>query len=137
MEIHIMQNKDTGGRPPIYNDPIIFNKKVDEYFSTGCKYITIGIDKDGNIIKLKKYTINGLALYLGFSSKQSLYEYGKKTGFIDPIKKARTMIEQMYEEMLASKYSTGAIFALKNMGWKDKTEIDHTVTNDTIKVTIE
>ena len=28
-----------------------------------------------------------------------------------------------YEQLLESKGATGAIFALKNMGWKDKTEM--------------
>ena len=133
------EEKNIGGRPLKYKNPDEFNAKVNEYFKTGCKQIILGIDKEGNKVTVQKYTINGLALYLGFSSKQSLYEYGKRDGFIDPIKKARTMIEEMYEEMLASKYSTGAIFALKNMGWKDKTEVDNNIKieDNTIKVTIE
>lgn len=34
------------------------------------------------------------------------------------------MIEMSYEEKLNTKGVAGAIFALKNMGWKDKAEMD-------------
>ena len=33
-------------------------------------------------------------------------------------------IEMEYEQLLESKGSTGAIFALKNMGWSDKSLLD-------------
>jgi hypothetical protein len=32
-----------------------------------------------------------------------------------------------YEENLMDKACTGSIFALKNMGWSDKSEIDHNI----------
>lgn len=34
------------------------------------------------------------------------------------------MVEMAYEHKLSSINVTGAIFALKNMGWKDKSEMD-------------
>jgi hypothetical protein len=36
----------------------------------------------------------------------------------------KSMVEMSYEQKLSSKDVTGAIFALKNMGWKDKSEMD-------------
>lgn len=34
------------------------------------------------------------------------------------------MVEMAYEHKLSTSNVTGAIFALKNMGWKDKSEMD-------------
>lgn len=95
------------GRPPIWDDPEAFQKAVDEYF-------------DEN--ESPKWS--GLALHLGFESRKSLWEYGKKPEFSNPVKKALLRIEQYYEDNLLTRNATGAIFALKNFDWKDKQEID-------------
>jgi len=95
------------GRPPIWTDPEAFSKKVDEYFETQ-----------------NPITWSGLALYLGFESRQSLEDYKSKPEFSYPIKKALLRIEQMYEGNISKNNPAGAIFALKNFGWKDKQEID-------------
>src|SRR5690349_15595622 len=65
-------------------------------------------------------TITGLALYLGFESRQSFYDYEEREEFSYAIKRARTRIEYEYEKKLSGNNCTGPIFALKNMGWKDK-----------------
>ena len=96
-----------GGRPPIWDDPEAFAKKVDEYFETE-QFITW----------------SGLALYLGFESRQSLEDYKKKDGFSYPIKKALLRIENKYEQSIEGRNPAGAIFALKNFGWKDKQEVE-------------
>ena len=97
------------GRPPIWTDPEAFDKKVDEYFA------------NNNI------TWSGLALYLGFESRKSLDDYKKKPEFSYSIKKALLRIESYYEEnILEKKNPAGAIFALKNFGWKDKQEHEQT-----------
>ena len=44
------------------------------------------------------------------------------------------MVESEYESMLESKSVTGAIFALKNMKWKDKTEVEQTVKDVTNEI---
>lgn len=75
--------------------------------------------------EIAKWTITGLTLFLGFCDRQSLYDYQKKEEFTGIIKKCRLMVEMAYEEKLSSKDVTGAIFALKNMGWKDKSEVDN------------
>lgn len=98
------------GRPPKWDNPEAFSKAVDEYFDTD-----------------PEPTWTGLALFLDFESRQSLWEYGKKDGFSLPIKKALLRIEQEYEKGLRSKNPTGSIFALKNFNWKDRQEIDQTV----------
>lgn len=73
----------------------------------------------------KPMTFAGLAYSLGFLSRQSLYEYSKRTDELSlPIKSALLRIEQDYEENLRAASCTGSIFALKNRGWTDKTELD-------------
>lgn len=71
-------------------------------------------------------TVTGLALHLGFNSKDTLYQYSKKEEFSDSIKKGLSMVEKHHELQIAyGDKCTGNIFALKNMGWKDKVEQDN------------
>ena len=69
-------------------------------------------------------TMTGLALALGFCSRQSLYDYEGRDAFSYTIKIARLRVENSYEEHLFTKSCTGAIFGLKNLGWKDKVETE-------------
>jgi hypothetical protein len=116
---------NNGGRPALFKTPDELQLKVDEYFNGGAhkkQYPTaVGI------VEIPVYTISGLAYFLGFTSRSTFYEYENKIEFSDNIKKAKLRIEMSYEETLQDKAPTGAIFALKNMGWSDKTEIDHNV----------
>jgi len=80
-------------------------------------------------------TITGLALFLGFVSRQSVYDYEKTGEFSYTIKEARLRVENGYEKALMTRNSTGAIFALKNFGWTDKQEIDHKSTDGTMSPT--
>ena len=95
------------GRPRVYDDAESMQKDIDGYFETETKL-----------------TVTGLALALGFESRQSLYDYEENNDFSYIVKKARLRIENGYEKRLHEQACTGAIFALKNMGWKDKTEQD-------------
>ena len=71
-----------------------------------------------------KWTIAGLAAFLGVDRK-TLYNYKENDELFHIIKDAINKIEACYEERLIySNAPTGVIFALKNMGWKDKTEQD-------------
>ena len=113
-----------GGRPPFYSDPDELQKKIDTYF-IACpdeKEISVGLER----IKIPVFTICGLAYHLGFESRQSFYAYEDKLEFSYIIKRARLRIEKNYEQNLQFNNPTGSIFALKNMDWKDKSEIDHT-----------
>lgn len=71
-------------------------------------------------------TVAGLALWLGFEDRQSIYDYKERPAFSCTIKRAITRIEEYAELQLLSGEgsATGAIFWLKNHGWKDKTEVD-------------
>ena len=101
-----------GGRPRKYDSPEEFDIKVDEYYrhcrATG-----------------EPITWTGLALYLGFSSRQSIDEYLNYDGFSDSVKRAKTLVEYGYEKLLHRGSNAAApIFALKNFGWNDKQEGD-------------
>ena len=100
------------GRPRIYDSPEDFEAKVYEY-QDHCKEAK------------EPVTWTGLALFMGFSSRQSIDEYQKYPEFSDSVKKAKTFIEWHYEMRLCGDKPTGAIFALKNMGWADKQELSH------------
>ena len=70
-----------------------------------------------------KPTLSGLAYYIGLS-RQSLYDYKASDKYSYIIKKATALVESMYEErLLYSDKPTGVIFALKNMNWTDRQEI--------------
>lgn len=81
----------------------------------------------------KPKTLTGLILALGLSSRQSLDEYKNYEGFSDSVKRAKAVIENAYEERLHGTASTGAIFALKNMGWSDRQELDHSSSDGSMK----
>ncbi len=71
-------------------------------------------------------TLTGLILALGLSCRDSLDEYKKYPGFSDSVKRAKLYIENAYENRLCGDKPTGPIFALKNFGWSDKSEVDVT-----------
>lgn len=99
---------------------------IEEYFVSGVKIkkVVCGPPNRRYTEDVNVPTITGLALYLGFESRQSFYDYEKHPEFSYTIKKARLLIENEYEEQLQAGNTVGAIFALKNMGWKDKHEVE-------------
>ncbi len=117
---------NNGGRPPKYENVEQLEEKINEYFNEGVKVRTVLIGKAPNqtTIKIEVPTITGLTFYLGFESRNSFYAYGKKQEFKYIVKRARLFVECEYEEQLQHGNTTGAIFALKNMGWKDRMEYD-------------
>jgi hypothetical protein len=119
------------GRPPFYETPEQFEAKVADYFDNPpTKPMRFGND----VIEVPVPTITGLALHLGFESRQSFYDYESKAGFTYTVKKARAKIEKHYEELLQTGGGAGAIFALKNFGWKDKTETDLTSNGEAVGI---
>lgn len=100
---------------------------IDEYFKSGisAKIFVIGVAPYEREVKVEMPTITELAHYLGFESRQSIYAYELDGRFSYIIKRARLKIEINYEQRLHLASPTGAIFALKNMGWSDKSEIAH------------
>jgi hypothetical protein len=71
-----------------------------------------------------KPTIAGLAVFLGMD-RQTLYNYRERDEFFDILKEGVNKIESKYEgRLIYENNPTGVIFALKNMGWRDKVEQD-------------
>lgn len=114
--------------PPTFKTPEELENKIDDYFNNGVrvKEYIIGRVPNQTTVKIPVPTITGLCYYLGFASRQSFYDYEKNTNYSYTIKRARLFIEQEYEEQLQHGNTTGAIFALKNMGWKDSQSLEHT-----------
>ena len=114
------------GRPPFYESVEQLQKAIDDYFNKGVetKKIVIGKGETARIEEIPVPTISGLVYYLGFESRQSFYDYEEKPEFTYTVKRARLWIEKEYEAQLNIGNTVGAIFALKNMGWKDKTETE-------------
>ena len=107
------------GRPPKYKTAAELQEKIDEYF--------VVVEASGD-----KVTITGLILACDFESRQAFYRLEKNDELSYTIKRAHLQVENHYETMLQGNAVTGPIFALKNLGWTDKQEIDHTSKGDKI-----
>lgn len=127
------------GRPPIFDTTESLQEAIHDYFVNGITYKEVIIGKSPNqeLVKLPVPTISGLCFHIGFESRQSFYDYEKKPEFAYTIKRARLFIEKEYEEQLQVGNTTGAIFALKNMGWTDSQSFKHdgtlTITREIIR----
>ena len=101
------------GHPPRYRSAKEISRVIDQYFAT-----------HGSL------TVGGLVNALKFGDRQSLYDYGKRGEFSCIIKEAIGRIaENVEERMLKGEgYGPGLIFWLKNHGWSDRQEIEHSGT---------
>lgn len=107
------------GRPMIWKDPIELANLIADYFN-----------------QTDRPTLSGLAVFLEID-RQTLYNYKERDEFFDIIKKATAKVESIYEERaIYEQNPTGVIFALKNMGWTDRTSTDHTTKGDKIATPI-
>ena len=73
----------------------------------------------------KKPTVCELALALGLSTRRALLNYQQRPEFTETVERAKLRIEATYERDLRGAKPTGAIFALKNFGWKDTQTQEH------------
>ena len=109
------KSKHAGGRPRKYQTVEELQKAIDFYFNTD-----------------DHYTVTGLALSLGFTSRQALIvNEGYSPEFFDALKTAKLKVENFYEKHLTANNATGSIFALKNFRWQDKQITEHIVDEDT------
>ena len=126
------------GRPPKYKKPDEMQAKIEEYFKN-CEGEILR-DKDGKPVVNKKGivyltkprppTITGLALALGFTSRQALLNYQCKEKFFDTVTRAKARVELYNEEALYTKEGcNGAKFNLSNNfdGWAEKMDLENTV----------
>lgn len=101
---------------PLYSSVEKMKEQIDLYF----------IDCEA---RSKPPTVPGLAYFLGFASRQSLFDYGQKPEFSYTISRAKIRIETARAETLVDpnlKNSNGIKFDLENnFGWKSKSEHEH------------
>ena len=122
------------GRPPKYVTVERMQAVIDQYFEDCKGEPIIGddgrpiLDKYGQpfIINQRPPTVTGLALALGFTSRQALLDYQAKKGFVDTVTRAKSRIEAYAEERLFDRNGErGAEFSLKyNFRWVDEKKDD-------------
>jgi len=77
------------------------------------------------------YTISGLCLHIGFT-RDAFFRHTYDTELGDVVNQARLLIEQQHElRLLTTKKPTGTIFALKNLGWSDRSYQDGGIAGGT------
>ena len=125
---------NTGGRPPRFETADEMQKKVAEYidYEDSIK----GVDANG--IGKGVYTIEGCALFLGFASVQSMYDYEKRgDDFSYLLLRLRLFLTKWNAQKLYwGGTFAGAMFWLKNHGgYKDEVtqHQNQVVTNVTIE----
>lgn len=130
-----MATKKAVGRQPRYKSKEEIEEKIEAYFKE-CEGEILKDDKGepifnkfGNpvVINQRPPTVTGLALVLGFTSRQALLNYQAKKEFVDTITRAKSRVEAYAEERLFDRDGTsGAQFSLRNnfKGWTEKTELD-------------
>lgn len=130
-----MKTKNAVGRPPKYKNKEQIEEQIEQYFES-CEGEILK-DRDGEpifnkygqpvIVNRRPPTVTGLALALGFSSRQALLNYQAKKEFNDTITRAKSRIEQYAEERLFDRDgANGAKFSLSNnfKGWSEKQEVE-------------
>ena len=121
------------GMMPKYKSPKEFREKIDAYFED-CEGKLLE-DEDGKAVVVKGEavfvgkrppTMTGLALWMGFTSRQAFLNYKSKEKFVDAIEYARARVEEYAEGRLYDREGvSGAKFNLiNNFGWSDEKTVE-------------
>lgn len=101
---------------------------LNDYFENGGTIISKE-GKNGEISQKRIISLAGLIFHLGIDSMALFYQLEKHKEYGTYIRRAKLLIMRNYEEMLQTNPNpTGAIFALKQFGWKDNTANEVNVT---------
>jgi len=120
----IQEPKSKGGRPRRFDSVAKLQEQASAYFDE--------CDKSS-----EPYTWTGLALYLGFTSRQALDNYTQYDEFSETVRRAKLRCEHYAEKMaLTSKNPAGPIFILKNYGWSDREQLTHLLGEEPFEFTI-
>jgi hypothetical protein len=105
------EKKSNAGRPPLFKTKEDLEEKLNDY--------KVYLELSG-----KPPTIAGLAYYTGID-RQTIYNYSEKDEFFDTLKGFRDFVIMNYEELAIEKGNGGIVFLLKNYGYTDKQEVEH------------
>lgn len=135
------------GRKPIFTSAEEMQEKIDAYFAS-CEPELLRdaagnpvLNKNGEPVYVggRPMTIQGLALALGFTSRQSLLNYKAKREFVDTVTRARLRVEQYAAERLFDRDAQrGAQFTLAyGFGYARDTEDSKNRETQGVKIEID
>jgi len=81
-------------------------------------------------------TMSALVFHLGFNSREEFDTLEKNRRYSAILKRARLQVEAAYEKKLLQPSPSGAMFALKNMGWNEKADTEKPVDGVAQKLTV-
>jgi hypothetical protein len=81
-------------------------------------------------------TIASLVFHLGFNSREEFDALEEKGRYSAILKRARLRVEAAYEKRLLQPSPSGAMFALKNLGWNERADAEKQTPNIATKLTI-
>lgn len=135
------------GRKPIFTSAEEMQEKIDAYFASCEPELlrdgdgTPMLNKNGEPVYVggRPMTIQGLALALGFTSRQSLLNYKAKREFVDTVTRARLRVEQYAAERLFDRDAQrGAQFTLAyGFGYARDTEDSKNRETQGVKIEID
>lgn len=132
------------GRPPKFTDPEEMQSLINAYFIKCDK----GIEKEyfdkrsKKVVKIKEsipYTMEKLALAIGFKDVKQMWEYIKRPGFTELLTRAKTHIIGTYNEnvMLGTYPSNFAPFYLCNIDKENYKPINNAAINVAVGISVE
>jgi hypothetical protein len=135
------------GRKPTFTSAEEMQEKIDAYFASCERELlrdgdgTPMLNKNGEPVYVggRPMTIQGLALALGFTSRQSLLNYKAKREFVDTVTRARLRVEQYAAERLFDRDAQrGAQFTLAyGFGYARDTEDSKNRETQGVKIEID
>lgn len=135
------------GRRPTFTSAEEMQEKIDAYFASCEPELlrdgdgTPMLNKNGEPVYVggRPMTIQGLALALGFTSRQSLLNYKAKREFVDTVTRARLRVEQYAAERLFDRDAQrGAQFTLAyGFGYARDTEDSKNRETQGVKIEID
>lgn len=123
--------KGNSGKPKRYRTPQSFEEKVEAYFEYCDSRKRVTISKTGEKVEVanpKPYTVQGLALYLGFSSTATLWDYANLDSHKEYHAIAKKAMLKIYADKIEGgmegRYNSQVVtLDLKcNYGWVDTTK---------------
>jgi hypothetical protein len=115
------------GVPPKYSDHKVMMKKIGEYLDWEDQWKNKSAKGEGKGI----YTLSGVALYLGFASVQSLYDYEKKSAdFAYVINRFRLFMKHWNEQKLywGGTFQGSFVWLKNHGGYSDESTVNNNVT---------